>query len=142
MRWIALISLVVAVTIGAALGWASRDDGPETLPPEPAPAAAAGNYRILTSAQSSDLLDFARAVRRCVSGKGVEVSAPQPNRTRISLAYTGSQQDALQALLACEREVGEPPAKSSLQVRKEALVLYLPKRCLLDPKVGSASAPS
>jgi hypothetical protein len=73
LRWIALISVVVAVSIGAAVGWASRDDGPEALPREPAPAAAAGNYRILTSAQSSELLDFAADVRRCVSGKGIEV---------------------------------------------------------------------
>lgn len=40
--------------------------------------------------------------------------------------------------IACGDAQGGPPAKSSLQYRDRTILLYLPKQCLLDPKVVSS----
>jgi hypothetical protein len=44
--------------------------------------------------------------------------------------------------LPCGEELGDPPTSSSLQVRPsdDRIVLYLPKQCLLDPKVARPGA--
>jgi hypothetical protein len=39
---------------------------------------------------------------------------------------------------SCGERQGGPPHRSSLQYRPGEIVLYLPKRCLLDKKVAAA----
>jgi hypothetical protein len=58
--------------------------------------------------------------------------------TRIVLAvHEHMTVDALvRKTTPCAEKLGGPPSKASLQVRSPDLILlYLPKRCLLDPKV-------
>jgi hypothetical protein len=43
----------------------------------------------------------------------------------------------LQDSVACGDAQGGPPSKSSLQYRARTVLVYLPKQCLLDPKVAS-----
>ena len=126
-----LIALALAAT---ALGCAARDDDAAR---GRAGADAAGNYRVLTSAQSKRLLAFAVDVRACLAEQRVQLSAPRPVRTRITLATEVAPKAVVQAMVACESEVGVPPVGSSLQARPGMVVLYLPKQCLLDPKVGA-----
>jgi hypothetical protein len=36
---------------------------------------------------------------------------------------------------SCAMTIGDPPSDSSFQVRGHAVILYLPKYCILDKKV-------
>jgi hypothetical protein len=129
-----IILAVAAIAGVATLVWTARD---ENAPAHTTPRAAGGNYRILTAAQSARLLDFAVDVRACAAEHGVTAGRPKPMRTRITLATNAPAAAAAHAVLACEAEIGAPPRGSSLQARKGQLVLYLPKQCLLDPKVDA-----
>ena len=40
----------------------------------------------------------------------------------------------------CEPEVGPPPPGASLQARDDQILVYLPKRCLLDPNELTTSS--
>jgi len=44
-----------------------------------------------------------------------------------------SARDLAQLQLACDPEVGPPPSKASLQARQGQVLVYLPKRCLINP---------
>jgi hypothetical protein len=109
----------------------------------------AANYRVLTPAQTRRLLAFAAAIHSCLVGKGVDIAPPNPRNTRIEL-IPGKRiaLDRLVSLMTpCAEALGGPPRRASLQVRPQAgrpvVLLYLPKRCLLDRKtVGAAGAPA
>ena len=132
---------LVGVGVAAAM-IASRDGGPAATPSSTAAAPAAkatpvSNQIRLSHAESVRLLDWAERLRSCVSRRGVVLGAPVPHETEIDLAIrrgpTGHA--LLMRVVACGDALGEPPRKSSLQLRGRRLVLYLPKRCLLDKKV-------
>jgi hypothetical protein len=40
----------------------------------------------------------------------------------------------------CAAKIGDPPAGSSFQVRERAVIVYLPKYCILDKKVRAGRA--
>jgi hypothetical protein len=49
--------------------------------------------------------------------------------------HSGRSQRPAQTGIRCGTKLGGPPPGASLQARKHAVVLYLPKYCLLDRKV-------
>jgi hypothetical protein len=106
-----------------------------------APSSKAGppssNQRILTVVESQRLVDWAVALRACLGGRGLEVEEPSVMRSRIELAVAGSPSRVsfLRMIVRCGDGLGGPPAKSSVQTFASKIVIYLPKQCLLDPKV-------
>ena len=102
----------------------------------------ADNYRTLSPAKSRELVRFAEKFRSCVVASGISVDAPVASSTRIALAVHEhmSADELANETLPCGEKLGGPPSKASLQVRSSTLILlYLPKRCLLDPKVEAES---
>jgi hypothetical protein len=100
------------------------------------------NYRVLSTAQSRRLLTFARDFRSCVDGRGIGLGRPSASKTKITMRVpVGTERDRLLRVgVACGKVVGDPPPGASLQVYQRTspglVVLYLPKRCLLDPNVA------
>jgi hypothetical protein len=95
---------------------------------------AATNYRTLSRAESRRLVAYADSEYRCLVSRGVRLAAPVASRTRITMRAPGwSARQLADATLPCDSEVGPPPPRASLQARPHELVLYLPKRCLLNP---------
>jgi hypothetical protein len=130
---------LVGVGVAAAV-IASRGGGAAAEPTSTAAAATAApvsNQIRLSHAESVRLVDWAERLRACVSHRGVVLGAPVPHETEIDMAIrrgpTG--QALLMRVVACGDALGEPPRKSSLQLRGRKYVLYLPKRCLLDKRV-------
>jgi hypothetical protein len=97
----------------------------------------ARNYKVLTSRQTRRLLRYADDVHGCLA-KRIRLGDPQPQRTKIVMALPpgASVQAAAQAGIACGTKVGAPPPGASLQARARAVVLYLPKYCLIDRKLA------
>ena len=114
---------------------------PPARSPESYARAVAANYRVLSPRQSRRLLTFAERLSACLHEHGVAVGAPRASRTRIELALPKAAQrgEVLTEEAACGDALGGPPPGASLQLRPQvnALLLYLPKYCLLDPKVAS-----
>ncbi len=107
------------------------------------------NYKILTRKQTARLLQFASDFRSCMHGHGVDLGSPRPLITRIELALPANvdRHKVGKVGLACGEALGGPPANSSLQTFRRvdddnAIVLYLPRRCLLDPRVVGRGAGS
>lgn len=72
--------------------------------------------------------------------RGWGVGALQTAPTRLSMVVPKSIEvpRMLPSIVTCGDAQGGPPAKSSLQYRARKILLYLPKQCLLDPKVVSS----
>jgi hypothetical protein len=101
----------------------------------------AGNYRVLSQVESARLVHFGRDVRSCLVDRGLRVGPLVVRRTRISMELVSVRGAAAAAqLTACGEQLGGPPPRSSLQVRDADVLLYLPLRCLLDPKVVHSEA--
>ena len=105
----------------------------------------AENYVLLSRAESQRLVRFAAAFRNCVAKHGVRVGAPHVAKTRITMAVpAGTDRSRLNRLGGvCGTALGGPPKGSSLQTQQRygntnAVVLYLPRRCLIDPKVAAS----
>jgi hypothetical protein len=94
----------------------------------------------LTAAESSRLVAWAETFRACMLGKGVSLGQLEKTVTQIRMALPASVD--VQSLLAdtetCGEAQGGPPHRSSLRYRPGEIVLYLPKRCLLDKKVAAS----
>jgi hypothetical protein len=144
----ALIGWVLAAAILAALVVHERQSRPKHAPVPAQTTAktyqqlAAANYRTLTRKQSARLFRFATAFRSCMAGRGIELTAPVAEVTKIVLrvATKPIPQTIPEATVACGDRLGGPPPGSALQTprwQSGVLVLYLPKRCLLDPDVTS-----
>ena len=95
-------------------------------------AAVAHNYRVLSPAQSRTLIAYSRKVYACVKSRGFPIGAPKPDRTKVVMRLNATADANVRALMACDGEVGAPPPRASLQARNGVIVLYLPRRCLLD----------
>jgi hypothetical protein len=117
--------------VALAVGLFGRND------PRPAPTLAelaAHNYRVLSKTDSRALVRYAERVHGCLVAHGAAISEPVTSRTRITMRAPGaSARELAQRIVACDSSVGPPPAKASLQARAGQVVVYLPKRCLLDP---------
>jgi hypothetical protein len=144
----ALIGWVLAAAILATLVVHERQSRP-TRAPAPVPAVAktyaqlaAANYRTLNRAQSRRLVEFATAFRSCMDDRGIEITPPKAEVTKIVMRVeTTPITAAIRAsTIACGDSLGGPPTGSALQTPRGhpgLLVLYLPKQCLLDPTVTS-----
>jgi hypothetical protein len=99
--------------------------------------ATTSNEKVLTRAQSQRLVEWAGSLRACLRARRFSLGEPAVARTHIDLAVPdGTAFKALvRAGIACGDSLGGPPAASSLQTFADRVVLYLPKRCLLDPDV-------
>jgi hypothetical protein len=129
-----LTGLAIALGIALALVWRSETKRPTLA------QLAAGNYRTLSARESRKLVQFANAEYRCLVAHGTDVSAPVATRTRITMnARNPSARELAQAMMGCDPEVGPPPSNASLQARANLVLVYLPKRCLLDPDAGRAT---
>jgi hypothetical protein len=139
--WLLLAALaLVGVLIAAALLRAEDDSRPRARS-EPRASAktyeqlVAANYKVLRPRQTRRLLRFAEAFQNCVA-RSIGLHEPNVLPTRIEMALPEGTLTAtvLRLTARCGAKLGDPPRDASLQVRKHAIVLYLPKRCLLDPK--------
>jgi len=108
------------------------------------PSGAQGDNRyLLSEAESQRLVTWAGKFRACLGERGFRVGEPVAYAKQIELRLysAASPEELVPTTTACGVSLGEPPRRSSLQFRPGKLILYLPKQCLLDPKVRS-SAPS
>jgi hypothetical protein len=96
----------------------------------------AANYKILKPTQTTRLLEYADAAYSCMS-KRLDLGKPRPLRTKIVMALPpGATPRAVAELSAsCAMTIGDPPSNASFQVRGHAVILYLPRYCILDKKV-------
>jgi hypothetical protein len=134
-----LFAAAAALGLGAAAAVvATRDDA------RPAPAHASttkatpvDNRFRLSRAESLRLVDWAERFRSCMGRRGVVLGAPVAHPKEIDLALVRAPGRAalLRDVPACGDALGEPPRRSSLQLRPGKLVLYLPKQCLVDKTV-------
>jgi hypothetical protein len=102
----------------------------------------AANYKILKPQQSARLLRYADAAFACMS-RDLELGNPQTSPTKIVMTLpSGTKPSAvIRSMGRCATRIGDPPAGSSFQLRGQAVIVYLPKYCILDKKTISRTAP-
>ena len=61
-----------------------------------------------------------------------------PTRLSMTVPKDAELPGVMHDSVVCGDAQGGPPARSSLQFRGYSILLYLPKQCLLDPKVLSS----
>lgn len=133
-----LLSVLVLAVASSACGGASSSDAPRGG----APVTTSGddNQIRLTAAESSRLVSWFETFRACMLSKGNALGSLEKSETQIRMALSSSID--VESLLAdtesCGEAQGGPPHRSSLQYRPGEIVLYLPKRCLLDKKVAAS----
>jgi hypothetical protein len=130
MRTVALAVATLLVAAGCA-GRTATSAGPPS-----------SNQKVLTRAQSERLVRWAGSFRSCLQRRGMSLGPVHLARTRIELAVPqGTEFHALlREGVSCGEALGGPPPASSLQTFARRVVLYLPKRCLLDPNVTATAA--
>lgn len=137
-RTAVVLSLLVLGLTCAACGGGSPASAREGG--TPATTSGDDNQIRLTAAESSRLVSWAETFRSCMLGKGVALGQLEKSEKQIRMALPPSVD--VQKLLAdtgsCGDAQGGPPHDSSLQYRPGEIVLYLPKRCLLDKKVAAS----
>jgi hypothetical protein len=129
------LAVLVALAVGLAIALAvvSRNR-PGEKPPTLAQLAAK-NYRTLSARESRRLLQYAEREYQCLAAHGTHLSAPVASSTRITMSAPGKTAGELaRAMLPCVSDVGPPPPKASLQARPHQVLVYLPKRCLMNPQ--------
>ena len=91
----------------------------------------------LSRAESLRLVDWAERFRSCMDRRGIVLGAPvaHPKEIDLALVRAPARPALLRDVPACGDALGEPPRRSSLQLRPGKLVLYLPKQCLVDKTV-------
>jgi hypothetical protein len=138
------LALVLAVA-GVVVGLMARHDEEKQEPSHEAkPVAAkqseaqlaAANYKVLTPGKTRRLLRYADAAYACLSEE-LDIGEPRSLRTKIVMALPAgvTPAEVAQPGIRCAETIGDPPKGASFQVRGHAVLLYLPKYCLLDPKV-------
>lgn len=103
----------------------------------------AANYRILKPQQSTRLLRYADAAFACMS-PDLELGKPRTSPTTIVMTLPpGTTPSAvIRSMGRCAKVIGDPPAGSSFQFRGNAVIVYLPKYCILDKKTIARAAPA
>jgi len=124
-------------TTGDTPGKASQASGPKTYA-----QLVAANYRILKPQQSARLLRYADAAFSCMS-QDIELGNPRTSPTKIVMTLpSGTSPSAvIRSMGRCAARIGDPPAGSSFQLRGQAVIIYLPKYCILDKKTIARTAP-
>jgi hypothetical protein len=145
----ALVGVAAAVTVACAL--AGCGAGAEPGAPAGAmtstgapPGSSSTNERVLSAGDSARLVAWFRRFRSCLGEHGIETEQIVLARRELSLR-TRTRVGASTLVgrsLPCGEALGDPPTNSSLQIRpgEDRVVLYLPKQCLLDPKVTRQAA--
>jgi hypothetical protein len=139
-----LFAAAAAIGVGgAAAVIATRGGSPPTRTPAAAPAAKstfASNQIRLSHAESLRLVGWAVRLRACVARRGVVLAPPAVHEKEIDLAIVRApaRPAMMRRVVTCGDALGEPPRRSSLQLHNGKLVLYLPRRCLLDKRVESS----
>src|SRR5439155_22282105 len=113
----------------AAAVIARRDDGrPVTRQASTAKAIPVDNRFRLSRAESLRLVDWAARFRSCMGQRGVVLGAPvaHPKEIDLALVRAPARPALLRDVATCGDGLGEPPRRSSLQLRPGKLVLYLP----------------
>ena len=102
----------------------------------------AANYRVLKPQQSARLLRYADAAFACMS-QDLELGNPRTSPTKIVMTLpSGTKPSAvIRSMGKCATRIGDPPAGSSFQLRGQAVIVYLPKYCILDKKTIAPTAP-
>jgi hypothetical protein len=91
---------------------------------------------VLTVRESQHLVSWSAELRRCLLSHELAVGRLRVSRTQIQIpVMRGAWKTILRNVLACAEPLGGPPARSSVQAFADKVVVYLPKRCLLDKKV-------
>jgi hypothetical protein len=152
-RRTALLFFAAAAAIGvgaAAAVIATRDDptpaprraSPAKAQASPAKATPVDNRFRLSRAESERLVDWATRFRSCMGRRGVVLGKPVAHPKQIDLAIirAPARSALMRSVPICGDALGEPPRRSSLQLRPSKLVLFLPRRCLLDKRVVSGQA--
>jgi hypothetical protein len=131
-KYALFLAVLVAAPAGAYLAARWTRDTEGTRPS--LAQLAAKNYRTLSVAESRRLLRYAETEYQCIVAHGGAIMAPVPSGTRITMtARNRSARELVRLMTACDPKVGPPPPGASLQARPEQVLVYLPKRCLLDP---------
>jgi hypothetical protein len=140
-----LFAAAAALGLGAAAAViVTRHDRPAPRQAAPAKAIPVDNRFRLNRAESLRLVDWAERFRSCMGRRGVALGAPvaHPKEIDLALVRAPGRPALLMDVVACGDALGEPPRRSSLQLRPGKLVLYLPKQCLLDKTVVSGTTTS
>ena len=141
-----LLAAAAALGVGVAAALlATRDDAPPARDRAAAARATPVDNRFrLSRAESLRLVDWAERFRSCMGRRGVVLGAPVAHPKEIDLAFVRVPGRAalLRDVPACGDALGEPPRRSSLQLRPGKLVLYLPKQCLVDKTVVNGTRTS
>ena len=143
-----LLAAAAALGVGVAAALlATRDDAPPA--PRRASSTAAkptpiDNRFRLSRAESLRLVDWAARFRSCMGRHGIVLGAPVAHPKQIDLAFVRvpGRPALMREVATCGDALGEPPRRSSLQLRPGKLVLYLPKQCLVDKSVVSPTTTS
>ena len=134
-----LFAAAAALGLGAAAAVvATREDArPAPGQASTAKATPIDNRFRLSRAESLRLVDWAARFRSCMDRRGVVLGAPVAHAKQIDLAFVRvpARPVLMREVATCGDSLGEPPRRSSLQLRPGKLVLYLPKQCLVDKTV-------
>jgi len=122
---------VTGVLLSAACGGSPHS----TSNPASRPTSTTDSNQIrLTASESARLVTWAETFRACMVERGIALGSLEKSETQIRMALPASI--SIKRVLAetsvCGERQGGPPHRSSLQYRPGEVVLYLPKRCLLD----------
>lgn len=137
-----MLVLVSGLWLATGRTWdpSSSSESEAGSSPRSSGSPATSNYRVLTRAQTTRLLHFANGFHACLSERGLEIGTPEPLDTRIEFPVPSdaNRQRLVRLAVACADGLAGPPSGATLQAVGQggsAVVLYLPKQCLLDPKV-------
>jgi hypothetical protein len=132
-RLLAVLAGLCIVVGAVAYLREQRDAKPDATTGPP----AVGNFRVLSASESTTLVHFGENVRSCIIARGTNVEPLVVRRTRISMHLPdGSTPQLGRDVVTCAEQFGGPPPRSSLQIRGDDVLLYLPVRCLLDENVA------
>jgi hypothetical protein len=139
------VGVLVATHGGSVRAVPTTGDTPEkALPPSGKTYAqlVAANYKILKPQQSARLLRYAESAFVCMS-QDLELGDPSTSPTKIVMTLpSGTKPSAvIRSMGRCATKIGDPPAGSSFQLRGQAVIVYLPKYCILDKKTIARTTP-
>jgi hypothetical protein len=123
-------------TTGDMPGEASQASGKKTYA-----QLVAANYKILKPQQSTRLLRYADAAFACMS-QDLELGKPRASPTKIVMTLPSATKPSavIRSMGRCATKIGDPPVGSSFQLRKHAVIVYLPRYCILDKKTTAHTA--
>ena len=128
--------LATRSAIGISILALTACGGGEQRAAAPPPESDSSNFRVLTKSKSSALVAYANAAYDCAR-RTIDVSKPVAEGVRIVMSTSASVKSSVRAIARCGDDLGPPPPRASVQARKGEIVVYVPKRCLLDPRVGA-----